>query len=152
MRIASSVEYATRIMLRLSSLEAGATTTGESLSRQERIPRDYVNQLLMRLRRAGLVTSLRGVRGGYRLARPASEISVGTLVRAVDKGVFEAACERYSVRSHRCAHEGACGIRPVWQRLGELVEGFLDGVTLSRLRDEEAFARPAASCGRPRKG
>ncbi len=141
MRITSLVECAARIMVRLASLPAGATLSAEKLSELENISRDYVDQILQRLRRGTLVASTRGAQGGYSLAKAPSAISIGELVRAVEGQVFEEVCGRYSSGEHECTHMSNCGIRPVWQRLGELIEGFLDKVTLDQLTTSEPKVR-----------
>lgn len=137
MKLTSTVEYAARIMVRLAGLEPDRTMSAEKLAEAENIPRDFLDQILLRLRRAGLVTSRRGALGGYALAKPAEAISVGMVVRAVDHGVFEPVCEKYAEGEHACTHTSGCGIRPVWHRLGALVESFLDKVPLAELRREE---------------
>ncbi|MEK9146172.1 MAG: Rrf2 family transcriptional regulator, partial [Elusimicrobiota bacterium] len=96
MRIASSVEYATRVMLMLASLEPSATLSAEKISAAENIPRDYMDQILARLRRSSLVLSRRGAQGGYCLAKAPSAITMGMIVRAVDETVFEQVCDRYA--------------------------------------------------------
>ena len=153
MRIASSVEYATRVMLRLARLEPSITLSGEKISESENIPRDYMDQILAKLRRSSLVQSRRGAQGGYCLAKPPSAITLGMIVRAVDDTVFEAVCDRYAEGEQACTHTRGCGIRPVWQKLGLLVEGYLDKVTLEHLQGEEPcvgsrvdllFSRPPA--------
>ena len=153
MRIASSVEYATRIMLHLARLEPSTTLSAEKISEAENIPRDYMDQILAKLRRCSLVLSRRGAQGGYCLAKPPSAISMGMIVRAVDDTVFEAVCDRYAEGEQACTHTRGCGIRPVWQKLGLLVEGYLDKVSLEHLQGEEPcvgsrvdllFSRPPA--------
>ncbi|MBI5202752.1 MAG: Rrf2 family transcriptional regulator [Elusimicrobia bacterium] len=146
MRITSLVECSTRIMVRLASLQPGATLSAEKLSDLENVSRDYVDQILQRLRKGGLVASTRGAQGGYSLAKASSAISIGELVRAVEGQVFEEVCERYSSGEHECRHMSNCGIRPVWLRLGEMIEGFLDKVTLDQLTVPEprAFAATMA--------
>ncbi len=133
MRITSLVEFAARIMVRLAGLAPQATLSADKLSELENISRDYVDQILHRLRKGELVVSRRGAQGGYALARPASQISVGAVIRSVEGGIFEEVCERYSCGEQQCHHLTACGLRPVWERLGELIEGYLDGVTLDQL-------------------
>ncbi len=138
LKISSSVEYGSRIIVHLASQKTDDPLSAEKLAESENIPRDYVDQLLMRLRRAGIVISRRGARGGYLLARDAKDISVGSVMRAVDEGVFEAICEKYSGGDLACAHSDECGIRPVWQKLAALVEDFLDKVSIIELRESEA--------------
>lgn len=141
MRITALVECSARIMVRLASLPPGATLSAEKLSDLENISRDYVDQILQRLRRGRLVASTRGAQGGYSLARPASDISVGMVMRAVEGRIFEEVCDKYSTGEHQCHHLTGCGIRPMWQRLGDLIEGFLDRVTLEQLAGSEPRVR-----------
>lgn len=138
LKIPSSIEYATRIMVYLAARTEEGPLSAERLASDENIPRDYVNQLLLRLRRAGLVESRRGAQGGYLLAKPAAETTIGQIVRAVDEGGFQNACERYSTGDQQCTHTDGCGIRPVWQRISFMVEGFLDGLKLSELLEPQA--------------
>ena len=92
MKIASSVEYAARLMVRLARSYGQAAVPGEKLSESEGVPIDYVNQLLLRLRRAGLVISHRGAGGGYVLAQPPPQVNLGHIFRAVEGQVFEGVC------------------------------------------------------------
>ena len=108
----------------------------KDLAEHETIPRDFVDQLLMRLRRGGLVVSQRGAAGGYSLSRDPGKIDMASIVAAVEGQVFEEVCGRYSAGDARCRHQAVCGIRPVWQRLAEQIEGFLKQVTLAQLLDE----------------
>jgi len=137
MRITSAVEYATRAMIQLSELSGSETLSAEKLSEAENIPRDFIDQLMLKLRRSGLVASRRGAQGGYALAKPASAISLGMVMRAVEDNVFDVVCDRLAVRKQDCRHSSDCGIRPVWRKLGLVVEGFLDKVTIDQIASEE---------------
>lgn len=145
MRLSASVEYAARVLVQLGRLRPSESLSAEKLSASENIPRAYVDQIVQRLRRAGLVASHRGAHGGYVLSRPPEAVTLGMLVRAVDGGIFEDVCERYAEGDHQCSHLGGCNIRPVWLRLGRVVEGFLDGVTVRDLLEEAPT--PACSGG-----
>jgi len=137
MRITSSSEYGTRIMVQLARAWGGGTLAAKDLAARENIPRDYVGQILVRLRRAGLVRSRLGTKGGYALSRDPSRIHMAEIVRAVEGEVFEEVCGKYTRGSARCRHQDACGIRPVWVRLGLEVEAFLRGIPLTRLLEPE---------------
>ena len=95
MKITSQAEYATRLMVALARVWGAATLTADKLSEGENVPVDYVNQILLRLRRAGLVESRRGTSGGYSLARDPGLVSVGQVMRAVDGAIFEDVCRKY---------------------------------------------------------
>ncbi|MFA6091404.1 MAG: Rrf2 family transcriptional regulator [Elusimicrobiota bacterium] len=146
MRITSSVEYATRVMVRLSALPPDETATAENLSEAENIPRDYIDQLMLRLRRAGLVLSRRGAQGGYALAKPADKISVSMIVCAVEESVFDLICERFARGEKRCSRSAGCGIRPTWGRLAKTVETFLEGVSVAQLAAEDDCHHRAKGC------
>ena len=136
MRITSSIEYATRLMVVLSRAHGRERLSAVALSESENVSSDYVNQILLRLKRAGLVESRRGAGGGYGLSRPPAEITLGQVVRAVEGGVFESVCDKYEGGDKDCHHQGRCGISPVWQRLGSLIEAYFDGITMDRLLEE----------------
>ncbi len=143
MKITSSTEYATRLMVTLARAHGQAAMPAERLSESENVPIDYVNQLLMRLRRAGLVESRRGTGGGYTLSRSPEQINLGQVLKAVEGRIFEDVCEKYTAADKDCHHQGGCVISPVWQRLGGLIERYFDGITLTQLLEE----KPGA-CGR----
>lgn len=140
MRITSSIEYATRLMVTLAAEHGAAPVPAERLAELDNVPADYVSQILVKLRRAGLVTSHRGSAGGYSLSRGPSEITVAQVVRAVDGAVFEETCERYTAGTKDCRHQGQCAISPVWTKLGELVTGYFESVTLAKILEQKAGA------------
>jgi Rrf2 family protein len=142
MKITSSIEYATRLMTTLARAHGQAPLSAERLSAADGVPADYVSQILGKLRRAGLVDSHRGSAGGYELSRPPSEITLGQVVRAVDGDVFEDVCGKYDGGEKDCHHQGGCAISPVWQRLGALVTGYFESVTLAQI-----LAEKPADCG-----
>lgn len=144
MRITSSIEYATRLMVTLASAHGGAPVPAERLAEADNVPGDYVSQLLVKLRRAGLVTSHRGSAGGYALSREPAEITLAQVVRAVDGTVFEEVCGRYEAGVKDCRHQGQCSISPVWKKLGDLVTGYFEGVTLAAILEQKSGACGAA--------
>ena len=75
--------------------------TGREIASTERLPADYVEQILLRLRRAGLVNSTRGARGGYMLARAPMEISVREVISASELGTFDLQCVTHPVGEER---------------------------------------------------
>ena len=143
MRITSSTEYATRLMVRLAREHGHSALSAEKLSSAEAVPAHYVNQLLLRLKRAGLVESQRGSGGGYMLSREPSQIKLGEVLRAVEGAIFEDVCGRFNTGEKDCHHQDNCGISPVWQKLGALIERYFDGITLQEIATEQP-----GSCGK----
>ena len=91
MEISAKTEYAVRAMLQLAEVARSEDVPlpAEALARAQGLPRKFLESILADLRKAGLVYSTQGARGGYRLARPAGEISVGSVFRAVDGPLAE---------------------------------------------------------------
>ena len=135
MRITTWTEYSLIITLHLAK-KGGVEATpvaARELAESERLPADYVEQILLRLRRAGIVESVRGAKGGYYLAREAGLITVRDVMTASEHQTFEMNCEAHPVDGDRCAPSTACAIRPVWQALQQRIDDFLTGITLADL-------------------
>jgi Rrf2 family transcriptional regulator, iron-sulfur cluster assembly transcription factor len=139
MRVTSWTEYSLIISIHLA--KRGRTGSGPVAAREladvERLPADYVEQILLRLRRAGLVQSVRGAKGGYFLARLPESISVRDVMAASEHQTFEINCETHPVEVGRCSPGSTCSIRPVWQALQQRVDQLLAGITLADLLRQE---------------
>jgi Rrf2 family protein len=114
------------------SAEQGLTipemATGEALSTA------YVGKLMRVLRQAGLVSSTRGQAGGYRLARPADDITVDQIIHALDGTLWsEDLCQRYTGTESVCVHSSDCAIRALWTAVDTAVEQVLSRCRLSDL-------------------
>ena len=141
MRITTWAEYGVICALHLARRADEGPVTGRDLSAQEGLPGDYVEQILLRLRRAGIVASTRGARGGYELARPAGEITVREILAAAELQTFDLHCETHPVDEQRCAASHECSIRPVWVMLQRRIDETLEAVRLSDLLEAEAKVR-----------
>lgn len=141
MRITTWAEYGLICSLHLAKRFGEGPVAGRDLATQERLPADYVEQILLRLRRAGIVTSTRGARGGYVLARPPAEISVREVITASEHATFDLHCVSHPVGAERCSEAGNCSIRPVWQLLQRRIDDVLEGVHLADLLAPEPQVR-----------
>ncbi|HET7456846.1 MAG TPA: Rrf2 family transcriptional regulator [Gemmatimonadaceae bacterium] len=147
MRITTWAEYGLICSLHLARRADEGPVTGRDIAAREKLPGDYVEQILLRLRRAEIVKSVRGARGGYLLARPAEEISVRDVVAASELATFEVHCVSHPVESERCSESHACSIRPVWQLLQKRIDDVLESVRLSDLLSEESVVRAKVGLG-----
>jgi Rrf2 family protein len=140
MRVTTWTEYSLIIALHLArrGVGAGEPVAARDLAEQERLPADYVEQILLRLRRAGLVESVRGAKGGYRLAREPHLVSVRDVMAASEHQTFQPNCETHQVDAERCAPGTGCSIRPVWYALQRRVDDFLGGISVADLMRDEA--------------
>jgi Rrf2 family transcriptional regulator, iron-sulfur cluster assembly transcription factor len=139
MKISAQEEYGLRCLLQL----ARAATIGDSLTlsqiaRLEGISQANAGKLLWILSKAGLVHSTRGIKGGYTLARPASEIRLNGVIRVLEGEPAESHCKSYAGVLDACVHTGDCGIRPVIVELHQIVDNALADITLSQLLGTEA--------------
>lgn len=141
MRITTWAEYGVICALHLAKRASEGPVTGREIASLERLPADYVEQILLRLRRAGVVKSTRGARGGYMLARPASEVSIRDVIHASELETFDLHCVSHPVGEDRCAASHNCSIRPVWVMLQQKIDTVLDSVHLSDLLEDEPTVR-----------
>lgn len=141
MRITTWAEYGLICALHIAKREGDGPITGRDMAERERLPTDYVEQILLRLRRADIVRSVRGARGGYLLARTPEEISVREVINATELTTFDLHCVSHPVDDKRCSQSGTCSIRPVWLLLQSKIDDVLEGVHLADLLYEEPVVR-----------
>lgn len=143
MRITTWTEYSLIISIHLARRgnRGAAPIAARELAEAERLPADYVEQILLRLRRAGIVESVRGAKGGYFLAKEPGAITVRDVMSASEHQTFEMNCANHPVDSDRCGPSASCVIRPVWIALQGRIDEFLGSVSLADLLKEEAAGR-----------
>ncbi len=129
MRLTTKGRYAVTAMLDLA-INAGISPTSlGDISQRQGISLSYLEQLFARLRRAGLVKSVRGPGGGYLLAQPASNITVSRVIDAVNETVDATRCQGLS----DCQEGDTCLTHHLWCELSGQIRQFLDDVTLEQL-------------------
>jgi len=141
MRITTWAEYGVICALHLARRADEGPITGRDIATREGLPADYVEQILLRLRRAAIVSSTRGAKGGYALARPSAEITVREILSAAELGTFDLHCEHHPIDEARCSATGECSVRPVWQMLQRRIDDVLESVRLSDLLAPEVEVR-----------
>jgi len=127
--VSARTDYAVRAMLMIAS-EHPRLVKAAALAAAQDIPLSFLQGILLDLRRAGLLHSHRGVDGGYALARPAEEITVGDVVRAVGGALTTV---RGLPTATTTYHGAATGLRDVWVAVEEAIEGVVDHRTLAEL-------------------
>jgi Rrf2 family protein len=125
-RVSAKVDYALRAMLELAA--AGGLVKGEQLATAQGIPQKFLETILVDLRHAELVASRRGVDGGYSLGKPADEISIADVIRAVEGPIATVR----GVRPDDIVYDGpARALAPVWVELRTAMRGVLEETTLA---------------------
>lgn len=136
MYISAKVDYAVRAMCTLAAAEGAVTA--EALARAQGLPPKFLEAILNDLRRGGLLTSQRGAEGGYRLARPAEEITVADVFRQIDGPLAEVR----GLRPEAARYDGAAEhLQAVWVAVRASLRGVLEEVTVA---DIAAGALPPA--------
>ena len=138
MKLSAQEEYGLRCLLQLATVGEGEFLTLGQIAEREGLSTANAGKLLWILNKAGLVTSIRGREGGYRLARPADEIHLNEIIKILDDDVLAGHCKSYTGVLDACVHTGDCGIRPVIVGLHEIVRNALSGITLAQLIGTEA--------------
>ena len=140
-RITTQAEYGLICALHLARRVDEGPVTGRDIASTERLPADYVEQIMLKLRRADIVRSTRGAHGGYRLSRAPDEITVHDVISAAEHSTFEVHCTSHPVEEERCSSAHNCSIRPVWLLLQRRIDDVLQSVRLSDLLLQESEVR-----------
>ncbi len=133
MRLSTKGRYAVTAMMDLAIHEPSGPVTLSDISHCQSISLSYLEQLFSKLRKDNLVRGVRGPGGGYQLARPASEITIASIIAAVDEKV-DATCSGES----NCADQEACLTHELWCGLSKKIYSFLDSISL-----EDFLSRPS---------
>jgi Rrf2 family protein len=127
-RVSAKTDYALRAALELAAAPDEKPVKGERIATAQAIPLRFLENILMQLRHAGLVDSRRGAEGGYRLARPANEVTLADVIRAIDGPLAGVS----GVRPEALGFEGvATPMRDVWIAVRASLRGVLEQVTLA---------------------
>ncbi len=135
MNVSPLEEYGLRCAVRLASLPEGRSLSAPEIAELEGLSVEYVSKFMLLLRRGGLIRTVRGIKGGFLLAKAPSEISLKEVFDALKqqrkaKGDF---CNSFSGKSETCVRSQGCSIRPFWQMISVYVEQFTRRLTLSDL-------------------
>ncbi len=147
MRLTTKGRFAVTAMIDVAMHGANGPVTLAAVSERQRISLSYLEQLFGKLRRSGIVASVRGPGGGYHLARPAAQLSVAQIIVAVDEPIDATQCGGLE----NCHDDRRCMTHDLWAGLNDHIFSFLSAVTLAQLvaQQEQAAARAALHEARP---
>ncbi|MEA3544139.1 MAG: Rrf2 family transcriptional regulator [Thermodesulfobacteriota bacterium] len=133
MRMSTKAQYSVRALVSLNLTSGGLPVSIKEISEREKISLNYLEQLFVKLRRGGIVNSVRGPGGGYLLARPAADIRIDQIVDTVEEALMPLSCMN---ADGSCGCEMECTTQSVWQGLGNQIRNFLASVTLEDLTND----------------
>jgi Rrf2 family iron-sulfur cluster assembly transcriptional regulator len=131
MRLSTKGRYGVTAMMDLAIHDNAGPVTLADISQCQGISLSYLEQLFSKLRKGGLVQGVRGPGGGYRLSRPANEISIAEIISAVDEKVDMTNCNKEA----SCQDGEKCLTHELWIELSQRLYAFLEGITLSQFVD-----------------
>jgi len=135
MRLSTKGQYGVRAMFDLASHFKNSPVPLKQISEREEISLSYLEQLFLKLKRAGLVESVRGPGGGYLLKKRPKEIRISDIVKAVEESLAPISCIEPQ-KNPKCHRISTCIPRLLWKKLGERILEFLDSTTLADLCEE----------------
>lgn len=133
MRISTKGRYALRLMIDLAVNESDEPVRVRDVAERQEISIKYLEQIISSLNKGGLVKSLRGPQGGYRLAKSPSEYTVGEILRLIEGSLSPVPC--LDDGANQCERSGACCTLYLWKKLDDAVNSVLDTVTLQEMVD-----------------
>lgn len=133
MKFSSRAHYGLRVMVALAQAYGRGPIALTEIAKVEELSLGYLEQLVARLRRAGLVESTRGIRGGYQLAADPSQLTIGEILRALEGPIALVDCASEVPNPGYCHRENCCPSRLLWQRIRDTVAEVVDSTTLADL-------------------
>ena len=137
MNLTTKSRYAVTAMLDLAGQKREKPVSLADISRRQEISLSYLEQLFAKLRKNGLVTSIKGPGGGYLLARSANKVSVADIVDSVDENVDVTRCSGKG----NCQGGAVCLTHQLWSEFSEEIRNYLSGINLENLKDREHVKR-----------
>ncbi|NIM99484.1 MAG: Rrf2 family transcriptional regulator [candidate division Zixibacteria bacterium] len=136
MNISTRGRYGLRALLEIAAQQDEEPVTIKGISRRQQMSISYLEQILHRLKKAGIVKSIRGAKGGYVLARRGDKITVSQVISALDGPISISYCDSPQLREKSCIGPSACVSRILWKRLEDVIKDTLSSVTLADLREQ----------------
>ncbi|PHV72097.1 Rrf2 family transcriptional regulator [Sporanaerobium hydrogeniformans] len=135
MKLSTKGRYGLQAMVDLAVYSKEKHVSLKSISERLSLSENYLEQLIALLKKNGLVSSVRGAQGGYFLAKPPEEITIGEILRALEGSLAPTDCTCESNTVH-CALNGKCVTRSVWEKIRDSINKVVDNITLKQLMDD----------------
>lgn len=134
MRLSTRARYGTRLMLELALNFDKGTIFLKVIAKEEEISEKYLSHLVIPLKASGLISSSRGVHGGYRLAKPPTQITLKEIVQTLEGSISFVECVK---NPSVCSRVSKCATRSIWEKLDEKISDELSSVTLEDLMNSQ---------------
>ena len=128
--VSTKGRYALRIMIDLAQNRDGGYIPLSDISRRQFVSLKYMEAIVSILNKAGFVESQRGKDGGYRLTRAPESYTIGSILKLTEGSLAPISCAEFGSAGGACEKAGSCLTLPMWQHLDEIVDGYLERITL----------------------
>ena len=145
MNISTRGRYGLRALLEIATQPKGRPLAIRDISEKQQMSVTYLEQILYKLKNAGIVKSVRGAKGGYVLARNGDKITVSQIIKALDGPISISYCDAPDLREKSCMGPEACVSRILWKRLEDLIDNVLSSVTLADLKAQNSCLQKETS-------
>ena len=143
MRLTAKGEYGMRAVLNLATRASGEPVSVNRIAQEEGISAEFLEQIFFRLKKAGLVRSVRGPKGGFVLNRDKAEVSLKTVLDALQEPIYPVPCTNHE--NGGCERQEDCTMSPVWHDFYAVMRDHLSGVMLGDVLRRREPASPVAS-------
>ena len=135
MKLSTKGRYSVTALYELALHYGEGVVPIKTIAKSQGISENYLEQLMLPLRRAGLVESVRGAQGGYTLSRPPAEVTIGEIITAVEGPIALVDCLLTSAESgdQSCVRAGSCVTRQIWEEVCDSINSVLNNISLADL-------------------
>ena len=131
--ISTKGRYSIRILLDLAEHRSGGYIPMKEVAARQNISLKYIEKLMPALKTAGFIESVHGIGGGYRLTRPPEEYTIGSILKLTEGSLAPISCSEFGSGGSACEQAGSCITFPMWRHLDEIIDGYLERITLADL-------------------
>lgn len=135
MRFTAKTEYAVRAIIEIALVSDDKPAQVREIASKQAIPERFLEQVMAALKKASLIESIRGAQGGYRLTRPASEITMAQIIEAIEGPMQVMECLSKDNEHQKCHQASLCAVKDVWASVQSSIVEALDSISLAKLTD-----------------
>ncbi len=136
MIVSTKGRYALRVMVRFALHSTGEYIPLKEIAESEGISQKYLESIMTTLSKAGFVDAVHGKGGGYRLNRPASQYTVGSILKLTEGSLAAVSCTAQGPSA--CSRTSCCQTKPMWEKLDKMIDEFFEGITLADLLEGQS--------------
>ena len=136
MRVTTKGRYALRAMTNLAMADTDKPKAIKVIAAEEEISPEFLEQIFFRLKKSGIISSVRGPGGGFILEKDPSDVSVKAIFEAVDEGLDLSPCTSCSDDDVPCARVDSCLVHNVWKEASERINAYFESITLQKIMDK----------------